>query len=268
MKKISFLLLAIILANAGFSQNSNRSRLFTFNVGIGGSASTFQDIKYSDVKWSGYGLTPGIDFVWRRNGIHSAGIEGIVSIENPETFDLGKTNFYWGNLYYKYLHPVNKSKNYNLFIGGKLKPFGISMRMVDGLINNGVYLIISSNINAVALFEKQLGKKWVLSTDFGFQIFSVMAENMSFTYSVDQRTLEKGKYNYDEVEGKMYATPFWEYLGVETSINLSYGKRWVFGYLWKMEQSNIMPDYKMTMGYSSLRVVYKIVSKHKKSKNR
>jgi len=267
MKNFYFLLFLVITYSSGFAQDSTKTRLFTFDVGVGGAATSFQDVKYSTVHWSGFGFTPRLELSWRKKFIHSFGVEGILGSEQPKTFD-GGAKTYWGVAFYKFLYPLKLDKKYKVFVGAKLEPIDLSLRMIDGLYNNGSYLIYGTNMKAVGMFEQRINNEWLFSADLGFQLFSFMNENMSFGYAADQNTLEDGKYNYNEMTAPFSFTPFWKFLNVETNINFHYGKRWVFSYVWHMQQSYAVKNYRLTRGYSALMLSYHIISKRKTPKSK
>jgi len=90
-----------------------------------------------------------------------------------------------------------------------------------------------------------------------------MDEYASFAYSANQKIIENGEYNYEELAMHYYFTPFWNYINIETNFHFYYGKRWVFSYLWRMQQSYLVNNYPMTKGYSALSVAFRIVNKTK-----
>ena len=267
MKNFYFLLFLVIAYTASYAQDSTKMRHFTFDVGIGGAATSFQDVKYSNVHWNGYGLTPKFAVSWRKKCIHSFGIEGLVDSEQPKTFD-GGAKTYWGIAFYKFLYPLKTDNKYKLFVGAKVEPIDLSVRMIDGLYNNGSYLIYGTNLKAVGMFEQRINSKWLFDADLGFQLFSFMNENMSFGYAADQKTLEDGKYNYNNMSAPYHFNPFWKFLNIETNFNFNYGKRWVFSYIWRMQQSYAVKNYRLTRGYSALMVSYHIISKSKTPKTK
>jgi hypothetical protein len=263
MKKILLSLVAILSINiALLAQENSPKKQFFFDFGLGGSLHSFQDAKYSDVRYNGIGATGNIDFTWRRKSIISTGIEGYYSKEKPKTFDSGVYSTEYNiSLYLKYLHPIIKNDIYNIYMGGKVDLYSMSIRNTFPLENNSFYLTSSIGFKAVTMYERRLNDLWILNADLGLQLFSFMNEYMSFAYAADQITLEKGEYNYDEAEAPLRMTPFWDYFNIETNIKVQYGERWIFGYSWKMQQSYATKDYKMTKGYSSLIVTYRIVNK-------
>ncbi len=267
MKNFYFLLFLLAIYTTSYAQDSTQMRHFTFDLGVGGAATSFQDVKYSTVHWNGSGFTPRITLNWRNKFIQSAGIEGVLGGDQPKTFD-GSAKTYWGVVYYKFLYPLKTNKNYNLFVGAKVEPMDLSVRIIDGLYNNGSYLIYGTNLKAVGMFEQRINSKWLFDADLGFQLFSFMNENMAFGYAAAQKTLEDGEYNYDEMVAPYYFAPFWKFLNIETNINFNYGKRWVFSYIWRMQQSYAVKDYRLTRGYSALMVSYHIISKNKTPKTK
>jgi hypothetical protein len=262
MKNFYLLLILVFAYTASSAQDSTKMRHFTFDVGLGGAATSFQDVKFSNVRWSGYGFAPKIEVTWRKKFIHTLGVDGVMDSQQPKTFD-GSAKTYMGVVYYKILYPLTSDK---LYVGAKVEPMDMSLRTITGLENNGSYLIAGTNVKVVGMFEQRLNAKWLFNADLGFQLFSFMNENMSFSYAAAQKILEDEKYQYDEMTAPYYFAPFWKYLNIETNINFNYGKRWVFSYVWRMQQSYAVKDYRLTRGYSALMVSYHIISKNKTPK--
>ncbi len=265
MKKLSLLLaLALIITTKGFTQDIENPRLFFWDITTGAALSSFQDLKYSDVHWTGSGFVPGMSFTWQRKGIHGTGLEAAIGTENPKTFEgSGKTKVYRGQIYYYYVHPVKHKENCQLFLGGKIDLIDVNWRITDDLSNNASYLIFGTNFKAFSNYQRKLNDKWQLDAQLGFQLFSFMEDGTGFAYSTPQTVLENGEYNYDEIKLPVFFTPFWDFLNIETNFRFSYGKRWVFSYLWRMQQSYLVKDYKLTTGYSAVTVSFKLISKKK-----
>jgi len=269
-KQLLLFVFILFISLSGFSQKEDSTRIFSWKITAGGAWSSFQDLKYSDVHWTGIGFVPATSLTWQKKGIHGVGIEGSIGHENPKTFSgLGKTNVYRGQVYYYYLHPVKHRKNCQLFLGAKLDVLDVNWRIIDGLSNNASYLIYGTNFKAFSNYQRKLNDKWQVDAQLGFQLFSFMEDGMSFAYAAPQTLLEKGEYNYDKMQLPVYFTPFWDYLNIETNFHFSYGRRWVFSYLWRMQQSYLVKGYRLTSGYSAITVSYKIMSKTKSiSKNK
>ena len=237
-------------------------RQFSWSITAGGALSSFQDLKYSDVHWTGGGIASGMSFLWQKKGIHGAGIETVYGIENPKTFEgIGKTKIYRGQIYYYYVHPVKHRENCQLFLGGKIDAMEVDWRIVDGLSNNASYLIFGTNFKLFSNYQRKINDKWQLDAQLGFQLFAFMEDGNSFAYPAPQQLLEKGDYTYDQERLPVYFTPFWDFMNIEASFRFSYGKRWVFSYLWRMQQSYIVDNYRLTTGYSAVTVSFKLISK-------
>jgi len=262
MKK-QFLLLMLLgfIIHQGVAQDEIKPLQFSWSITAGGALSSFQDLKYSEVHWNGGGVATGMSFIWQKKGIHGAGVEGVYGIENPKTFDgTGKTKVYRGQIYYYYVYPVKHRENCQLFLGGKIDAMQVDWRIVDGLSNNASYLIFGTNLKLFSNYQRKLNDKWQLDAQLGFQLFSFMEDGSSFAYPSPLPLLEKGEYSYDEDKLPVYFTPFWDFLSIETNFRFSYGKRWVFSYLWRIQQSYLAKGYRMTTGYSAITASFKIIS--------
>jgi len=264
MRYLLLTLLLFITFLISAKDTTQYNKHFEWNITTGGALSSFQDLKYSAIHWSGLGITGGLDFKWQKKDIHSLGFDGVYSDEKPKTFNgFGNYKVYRGQLYYYYLHPIKQQKDYKLFIGTKIDGLDVNWHINEDLYNNASYLIYGFNFKIFSEYQQQLNEKWGMSVQLGFQLFSLMEEGISFGYAAPQETLENGDYNYNQIEFPLFFTPFWDYLSIETNINFTYSKRWTFSYKWRMQQSYIVKNYHMTQGYSALVVSFSIISKDK-----
>ena len=190
-------------------------------------------------------------------------MNGIYSNQKPKNFEGGEATINDGQIYFKYLYPINVSQDFNLFVGGKADLFDGTMRIAPGLTNNSAYVIIGGGLKAFTMLEKQLNDKWLATADLGFQLFAFQDEYMSFAYMANQKLLESGAYNYEDLAMPLYFTPFWKFINIETNIRFYYGKRWILSYLWRMNQSYLVEGYPMTKGYSAISVGFKIMNRSK-----
>jgi len=265
MKNIFLIVLIIVLSLSVKSQDSlkTESKSFVFDVSGGGVMSSFQDRKYSDLKFTGFGANYGFNLEWRKKSIIGFGINGIYSKQKPKNFEGGEASINAAQFYFKYLYPVDVSQNFDLFVGAKADLFDGTMRISQGLTNNSAYIIVGGGLKAFAMIEKQLNDKWLMTADLGFQLFALQDEYMSFAYMANQKILESGEYNYEDPAMPLFFTPFWQYINIETNIRFHYGKRWIFSYLWRMQQSYQVKGYPMTKGYSAVSVGFKIMNRNK-----
>ena len=265
MRKYVLMMLLWMFSTGIYAQKTDSIRYFKWNLSAGGAISSFQDLKYSAVRYSGMGFAMGTELNWQRKGIHSVGIDGIISTENPKTFSgFGEYHAYRALIYYYYVHPVYKNEKAKVFVGARLNALDITWHLNNDLINNSSYMVYGTGLSAYSVYQRRLNDKWVLNAQLGFRLMGIMYEGMSYAYSTDQETLEKGNYNYDELAMPVSFNAFWDYLKLETAFHFSYGKRWTFSYLWRMEQSYVVEGYRMTMGYSAIRVSYNIMARTKK----
>jgi hypothetical protein len=211
MRKIYLVFLFFLFSVAARSQDSLKTRSFTFEVSAGGLATSFQDTKYSNLKYSGIGGVFGFDFQWRKKAIIAFGARGIYSKEKAKTFDHGKTNLSNGQFNFRYLYPIKTNKDYKIFVGAKADIVDFTLRMTPELTNNAAYVIQGGGLKAYSLFEKRINDKWLLNAGVGFQLFAIMDEYMSFAYMANQHLLENGDYNYEDPEMPLFFTPLWEF---------------------------------------------------------
>ncbi len=242
-----------------FSQSSK-----SFFMELGGSYTTFQDVKYSTVSYSGVGgaFRLGIE----RNtpkAIWEVGLNGNIGKESPNVHDVGAVTTINPKVYSRYLKKVNDQFSF----GAHWDILGLYIRKTDGLDNNGIYYISSSDLFATGIYHKG---KWNLGLDLG--LLSFQKERMSFAFSAPQKGLEDGAFNYQNEAlespfGFKYFTlkPIGKQLYLRTHIQYQWKERIAVGYRWRARRFTEVKNYPVTVGEHQLVIRYNITHKTKPS---
>ncbi len=242
-------------------ENFNTS---SFSIGLGGILTSFQDIKYSNARYSGIGTNLSFGYEKISTNYFSTNLNFMYSNEKAKTHGLGKTKVLNGVIDISYLIPIFKKEKQRIYLGTKWDVLDAYFRETEGLNNNSVQYVFGSNLKFASMYERTISDKVKLRAGFNFQVLSFMKESTSFGFSAPQDALENGKFSYqnDKLEaplGFKYYTfePFTKYLNIDTQVEMHYKKSWIFTYKWNMQRSNKVKNYPMSRGYSSLSVKYK-----------
>ena len=232
-----------------------------FFVEAGPALSTFQDVKFSDVRYQGIGGAIRIGGnIQGEKAIFGYGLKFRIGSESPNTFDKSVTNFQPG-LYVQYLRRIHE----NLAIGAQWDMVDMYIRSIPGLMNNGSYIVTASDL----MLQGQLQVR-KLSIGLGVGIISYNRENISFAFSAPQNALEDGDFDYqNEALNNPLGLEFFEiqslnkYLKLRTNFQYQLNDRIGFSYHWEMRRFSTVKDYPTTLGAHRLTVRWNIVYKVK-----
>ncbi len=261
-KKLFFPILFLFTALSANSQYKDNSKQNLIDIGVGGIYTTFQDTRFSDVRYSGFGGKFMLDythwgkFIWGLNAeFYSGDTKGKTH---------GKTASNMGGfLSGDFLFPVTKNERSSLYIGPKVDFINMYLRSDPNLINNSGFIISGNSLLAELLYKRKINEKWRFEARGALQLISYMYLGTSFAYAAPQNQLDDGEYNYNGIETPGYATLPWDFFNIETDFRFKYKKRWSAGYQWNMQQEYSTPGMPMTKGYHSLFVAFSVLNKIK-----
>lgn len=264
-------LMVLLFIGSCYSQGKEQSIVEKHSrtyIGLGGVISSFQDVKFSNLRYSGIGTRFDFGIEKRKQSIYGLDFSFIYSKEKVKTFDHGKAHIFNGILGIKYLMPLMENETHKFYLGGKWDILDFYVRAVQNLNNNSINYINGSNLKVSVLYERKLSDNLTLNTSMDLQLISFMKELTSFGFSAPQDPLEDGEFGY---QNEPLESPFgfkyfsleapWNYFNIGTQINLHYKKRWNFAYKWNMQRSNEVKGYPLTRGYNSLSIIYNIQNK-------
>ncbi|HHS95749.1 MAG TPA: hypothetical protein ENJ45_04100, partial [Phaeodactylibacter sp.] len=163
--------------------------------GLGGNFSSFQDVKYSSVQFSGIGGAFELGFTKQKeNRQWTLGMQSEAGIERATTNDV--VSSYFGNVlfYYRYTKALKRKVS----IGGRLDLMDTYFRKNNGLGNNGLYYLIGSHLYFSTNYHKTLSKKWRVEAILDLGLLSFYKESTGFGFSAPQNALEAGGFNYQD----------------------------------------------------------------------
>ncbi len=224
--------------------------------------SSFQDQKFSDVHYNGYGGGLRLDYSLDKHNYWDFGVTCLYYGEHAKTYDVGAAKIVDVRPFITYMRPLFRENTQTLYAGATTD-MSFYMRTTQQLYNNASYLIPGYSLKIPVRYVRRINDKWTLDAGLSFQLFGYIHESASFTYTTSQYVLEEGKFSYDELPSTPNFVPLWKYLDIRTHILFEYGKRWVFGYRWNMSESFQVPGYPMIKGYSALTVGFRLVNRIK-----
>ena len=255
-KIIGLLILTTQLSNAQTSK--------TFYLGLGGSSSSFQDLKYSSLRYGGAGGSLEIHFQKStEKAIWNTGLTTTVNQEKTSLFTNGKALVVYPKIHFSYLRKINDQ----LYIGGKWDIMEMYFRQISGLGNNGIYYNTGSYLSASGLYQLNVGaKKLNIGLDLG--ILGYFKESTSFTFSASQNILENGNFDYQDGAlsnpfGFKYFVirPTWAHFRLSTKLDYQLNRRFSVGYQWHMRRFAEVKNYPVTAGANTISLRYHFMNK-------
>lgn len=264
MNKVAVIILMTMYSLNIYCQKETNSNTY---VSLGGVVTSFQDIKFSNVRYNGIGVSINFGFEKEMKNLWGINLELIFSEEQAKTH-IGQSIMLNAILNTKFLIPVLNNRNTDLHIGGTWDIIDLNFRFDDRLDNNGFTYISTSGIKLSSIYKRKFSARLKLEAGLDFQIFGLVKEIPSFAITENQNMLESGEFSYQNMEAnfpnklKYYAfEPFWDYINTSISVKLHYKKRWAFSYKWNMRRSNRIKGYPLTRGYNTIAIIYKISTK-------
>lgn len=258
MKKTFSIFTILLLGLISIQAQTTKS----FFLKLGGAYTSFQDVKFSKVPYSGAGGVFSLGFE-RENtkSIWEAGLAIQVSTETSSTHDIAKPFIINPKAYFKFLKKINN----RFSVGGHWDILSLYLRQDNGLGNNGMYYVTSSDLLASVNYKY---KKIDFGLDLG--ILSFVKEGTSFAFSAPQNGLEDGEFDY---QNEQLADPFgfkyyeirstFKHFILRTNINYQLGKRFEVGYQWNVRHFAEVEDYPVTIGKHNLTIRWDFVHRIK-----
>jgi len=230
---------------------------------IGGSFSSFQDTKYSKVRYNGFGIGYRLGYIKESEknmwGVH---IQNLKQTEKPSTHDM--TQALTRNLMIQtnYLKKIKE----NLYIGGTWDILDYYTKEFENLGNNSVYSVSGSTLWASGIYKY---KKFNFGLSIG--LISYYKENLGFAFVVPQSVLENGEFDYQNLEEIDDIFNFKDYklrtinknFQLRTKIRYQLSKRFSIGYQWNFRRFSEVKKHPVTYGIHALSIRYNILNKEK-----
>ncbi len=244
------------------------TKVKNFYFGLGGIYTNYQDIKLSNIIYSGPGATGEFGFNKSVVGVYlwETGFIGNFSNEHAATHNNANTSVFNINVHFKYLRELNS----HFMLGGRLDLTDMNFRLEPGMGNNSSSSITGTHLFVSGMYKKQVfNENWKLNGLMDVALISYQKDIPSFAMSYSQKRIEEGDIDYHNdymgMPGYSYGEfrYIWNNLNVRTSIYLLFKKRFAFGYEWQIRHFSVVKDYPTTVGTHSLTVRYNITHRIK-----
>lgn len=271
MRKIKFLTMAVAVCFSAIVMGQDKAVTMEkvakqvtkkLYVGLGMGSSSFQDVKFSDVQYTG----PGANFVLGFSNetdkrYWAAGMDLNGTFEFAATHDA--TSFtIQPNFWFRYLYAVGPVK-----LGAKLDLLNVYFRSTPGLSNNSIYLYSASNLYASVKYDRCLSKNWKAHVNVDLAVLSFDKESSSFGFNSPYNQIEKGEFTYQSNASSPFAFKYNKLSSLNKSfkanINLmfDYKKRFTFGYQWGINHFVSVKKYPTTIANHCLVVKFNIINR-------
>ncbi len=236
---------------------SNRNSFF---LSLGSTNSSFQDVKYSNVKYSGLLVSFGLGY--NSNSIKriwELGLQANISRETASTYDNGKATMLNPIIYFTYLKPVNKT----FYVGVRIDAVDLYIRSIEGLGNNGSYLLNGSHLYGTAMVNVDLSKSLKLQGTVNIGLLSYQKEGTSFAYFAPQNVLESEVFDYqDQAITNIFGYKYFELRNITNNLNIRNGihlqyKKMSIGYDWSLKYFATVKSYPVTIGIHNIVLRYR-----------
>ncbi|MEE9361288.1 MAG: hypothetical protein V3U92_01675 [Cellulophaga sp.] len=257
MKKTFLTLFLLVICFSGL-QAQKKS---VFYIEAGAAYSTFQDTKYSDVIYSGFGGKYGIGYLKESpKNIWGINLEIIAVNEKPSTHNGGSSPTFNVVLQTMYLRKIKDQ----LYVGATWDVMDVYFKTFEDL-NKDRHFVSGSTLWASGIYSY---KKFRFGLDLG--LVSYFKEAPGFASIYPQQIVEKGNVNpQDDKQGTVLDFRNYQLktipnpVQVRTSIRYQLTKRFSIAYKWRLRKIKQIKNYPSTYGIHSLSVRYNITNKSK-----
>ncbi len=268
MKKLLIIIIALGISYSGKAQVdipakvSKKNLTRNLSLGIGTRMSTFQDLKYSDTRYQGFGGLLSISYTkMTSKSFIELAFDLALSKEGADTHTRGQATVVSPIIYFKYLKPIGK----RLKIGGRVDALDIYFRSTQGLGNNGNYILSGHNLFFSLHHNSKLNNNWTLISSADIGILSFMRESVGFAFSAPQNLLEDGRFNYqDDAVSSPFGYKYFDLkylsnnLNLKSSFMLSYKNKLSIGYSWSIRHFANVRTLSTTAGAHNITIQYNL----------
>jgi hypothetical protein len=206
--------------------------------GFGGMYNSFQDARFSDVKFSKATLLPEIGFsrVSDKNYWHANANFFFFNYNFPTYDTITYTNIGY-NLRFGYLRNLIPS----FYLGLNWDMMDYYKRQTEFLGNASDAYKLSSDFYVSGKYLWNISENMDLNFDLDLGLFSFVNTEPSFTANFQQNIIDDGKVTFIDSDTKrpfklknMEFKPFWEQFSVRTMTGLNFRRRFSLCYSWDL----------------------------------
>lgn len=263
--KITFWAVAMLLVSCYSIQAQSIHRL---QIGLSGIANAFQDQKYSDSHFGGFGGGLNLSYELQNPSfIVKSSLQGSFGNDQSATHSNGSTSVTNIRIQGQYLHKLKDQ----FHLGLRWDIFDLYLRSTAALQNNSSYFLSSSTWYLSGQYALNVfkDKKLTIGADLGVATF--FKESTGFAFSTSQSVLEDGGFNYQDESilgpfglKHFIVHPFWKQLNFRTHFNLDLNRRWSVGYHWYLRRFSSVKSYPTTLAQHRLGVNFLLFERPRK----
>lgn len=258
MYKITLTLLGLtVLFSLNAQQHREAGIRKNLFLDVGGSYSSFQDTKYSDVREGGMGAFLELGFSHFKRGKHfwEPGFSFNIASEHAATHDQATSLVMYINPYFKYL----KGLNDKIYVGGRVDLLNNYIRVYTNLTNNSTFATFGNSLYGSFLYRTRLSEKWQFQAMADLALIGVQSESPGFAMNYKQKRIEKGEVDYQDPgmgDPNTYAYARFTHPGnnfiLKTQYSFLFRKRISLSYNWQMQRFSVISGYPTTWGLHNL----------------
>ena len=239
-----------------------------FFIDLGGTYSTFQDTKYSDVRENGMGAILKLGYNNLKTGKHfwEAGFDFNFTKNNASTHDQGGSMTIYPNIYFKYLRGLNKK----IYLGARVDIYDNYIRSYSNLQNNATFATAGNYLYGSVLYQTTINDNWRFKATGDLALIGIQNEGTGFAMSYSQNRIEQGNVDYQDPtmgDPSNYKYSKFKYIGnnfiLKTEYSFLFKKRMSVAYNWEMRRFAVVSGYPTTWGIHNIVFRFNIIHREK-----
>lgn len=276
MKKVSGLLLLMLLSYQGLAQERSAQKHKFWELRSGLTIDRYQDLKSSAVRLSGVAIPLGFYKGWyAENKRTLVGLDLRPGLLTSSLNDVTEVASLVIGLNYERLYKVNaKAPFFDVWYLGGSAGFRVQRLVNDRLGNSANNAIYNLGFAVTSQFEKPirfLKRDLTLSYGLSLGLLNYVKEDNSFTFSVPQEALENGDFDTQNFENGLFEygdiTSLNGFTNIRSRIALEFPANrrssWIFAYDWQLVRYSKVSDRAATSAAHTFSIARHIPSKKK-----
>ena len=262
-RKFRILFLLVLLAL--FTAQHVTAQSTRVYVGLGAMYHSFQDARFSDVRFTGTAIIPelGFRYLTEKTYILAQGFGFFHAVDLPgrEEDKVTSLGFNTGLGYLRGITP-------GLYAGATWDVVDYMTRNTDVINNNSNFFHTASDLLLSIRYRYELNDAWSMEVGGDLGIVSVVKYAPSFAANLPQNIVDEGKASFQDEGVRQPFTlqyldvkPGWSQLYLKTRAELYFKRRLSMAYLWRMRTFSDHKDHPVTMANHNLTLRYHFVSR-------
>lgn len=272
IKKSITILMACFFIMKGYAQDDQvrgTNRYKKSYIGLFGTYGNYQDTKFSNVLYNGYGGGLNLGTI-RELDQYSCNLDFRASY-NTLSSRLSNTigDHVMAQLSFDFLYKITE----NYAFGGDWEMGNANGVNFSSLGNNSINIVFNSTLGIKGRYTRQIKEDLHIKFDLSIGLISVVKEGISFAYSASQQVLENGSFDFQNPQStSVLSLSYYEFAPIfklnnwKTRLSLDYKDRFELFYRWDLLNYSSVKNYPITFALHSLGVKLNYISKQKARK--